>query len=124
MFLVGILRHNITIIMAAQPKVDPKAIRETYAIPPPRAHIASRRTVSRRARTPVSALLHRQALQRARMLRANGNCVHRAAFLCRKEYLAEKITEGAFLRNPKAAGGNPAMVRTRHAAVAVHVHGG
>ena len=55
---------------------------------------------------------HRQALQRARILRVNGNHVHRAAFAARKEYLAEKMAAGDFLRNPKPANGAvPAMVR-------------
>ena len=55
---------------------------------------------------------HRQALQRARILRVNGNHVHRAAFGARKEYLAEKMAAGDFLRNPKPANGAvPAMVR-------------
>jgi len=30
MILVGLLRHNLTSLMASQPKTDAKAIRETY----------------------------------------------------------------------------------------------
>ena len=33
MILVGLLRHNITILFSSTPKVDPKAVREAYVGP-------------------------------------------------------------------------------------------
>lgn len=75
MILVGLLRHNITILLVSTPKpLDHKAIRE------------------------------QRALARANILRSNGHHIPEFAFEAKKKYLVEAFNTDAFLKDPESKG--------------------
>ncbi|ODQ52359.1 transmembrane protein [Saitoella complicata NRRL Y-17804] len=75
MILVGILRHNITVLLQSAPKKQPlKAIREQLS------------------------------LQKSAIIRQNGHHISPAAFNARRAYLTQAYTEGKFLKDPEARG--------------------
>lgn len=75
MILVGLLRHNITQLLATTPKpLEAKAIRE------------------------------QKALGRAQTLRANGHHIPADAFAARKKYLIDAFKADVFLKDPDSKG--------------------
>lgn len=77
MLLTGVLKHFITQVLTKPPTVDKMQTRES------------------------------QALMRGRLLRANGHVLPETSFAARKEFLTEKFTAGAYLRDTSQAGPNP-----------------
>ena len=78
MLLTGILKHYITLLLTDPPKVDKKKTRET------------------------------QALMRSRRLRMNGRVIPEGSAASRREYLTEKFTANAYIKDPPPADGAPA----------------
>ncbi|ORY81885.1 integral membrane protein DUF106-domain-containing protein [Protomyces lactucae-debilis] len=75
MILVGLLRHNVTILLQSTPKpLDTKAVRE------------------------------QRALSRAALLRANGHHLPSDAFAARRSFLIDAFTKDAYLKDPSAKG--------------------
>ena len=78
MLLVGVLRHNVSILLAAGHTVlDLKAIRE------------------------------QRALTRSTLLRANGIHIPPSAFEARKRFLLDAFGQDAFLKDPSSKGKTP-----------------
>lgn len=75
MILVGLLRHNVSVLLAPTPMVmEPKAVRE------------------------------QKALARANILRTNGHHIPRFAFESKKRYLVDAFKGDAYLKDPDAKG--------------------
>lgn len=78
MILVGLLRHNISILLASTPKpLDLRAIRE------------------------------QKALIRANILRSNGQHIPTFAFEAKKKYLVEAFAADVYLKDPETKGKPP-----------------
>lgn len=83
MILVGLLRHNISILLASTPKaMDHRSIRE------------------------------QKALIRGNILRSNGQHIPAFAFEAKKRYLVEAFAADAYLKDPESKGKPPANPMT------------